>query len=234
MDAAPTQPLDHGLHRDLGLLAPAGCGELAVASVDGDDEPLAELRDGLVEEVDVGIRGGSDHDARRAGFDHVPDRFDRPQAAADLYGHVEFTGDPLDVLEVRRRAGARAVEIDNVEIASPVLDPAPRGIERVGVVHGPGVEVALREPDGLAVEDVDRRQQDHARAASARVVLLCAAHSALKLASIRRPSAEDFSGWNCTPNTDPRATIVANRSPYSAVPTTCAGSAGRAAKECTW
>ena len=42
------------------------------------------------------------------------------------------------------------------------------------------------------------------------------AHIATKLSSMRSPFSDDFSGWNWTPNTDPRPTTVANRSPYSA------------------
>src|SRR5262249_24744478 len=103
--------------------------------------------------------------------------------------------------------------------------PPPGGVERVRVVLGAGVELAAGESHGLAVEDVDRRQEDHAATR---------AHSAAKLSSMLRPALEDFSGWNWTPNTEPRATIVANRSRYSVVPTMSAVSAGRAANECTW
>ncbi len=71
------------------------------------------------------------------------------------------------MLEVRRGAAPGAVEVDDVQRPRAVVDPALGGVERVGVVDGLRVEVPLVEAHRLAVEDVDRRQQDHARAAQA-------------------------------------------------------------------
>ncbi len=127
------------------------------------------------------------------------------------------------MVEVHRGARARAVEVDDVQLARAGLHPPARGVERIGVVHRALVELALGEAHGLALEDVDGRQQDHARTPAA------PAHTATKLSSMRSPFREDFSGWNWTPNTDPRPTIVAKRSPYSVVPTTASWSLGRAA-----
>jgi len=58
--------------------------------------------------------------------------------------------------------------------------------------------------------------------------------SATQFASSRRPSCEDFSGWNWAPRNEPWATSEAKRSPYSALPSTSAGSSGTATKLCTW
>ncbi len=99
------------------------------------------------------------------------------------------------MLKVDGLAAAGAVEIDDVECARASGDPPPGSLERIGVINGLRVEVALRQPHGLAVEDVDRRQEDHAPAEA--VVAACAAcppHMRTKLPSIRRPCAEDFSG----------------------------------------
>jgi hypothetical protein len=43
-----------------------------------------------------------------------------------------------------------------MERARPLLDPRLGGLQRVVVVNGLAREVALHEPDGLAVADVHR------------------------------------------------------------------------------
>jgi hypothetical protein len=60
------------------------------------------------------------------------------------------------VVQVGRLALARPVEVHDVELAGAGLDPRARGLERVVDVHGLAREVALLEPHGLAVADVDR------------------------------------------------------------------------------
>ncbi len=124
-----------------------------------------------------------------------------------------------------RRAGAGAVEVDDVQEARAGLDPGAGGVERVGVVGRGVLEDALDQADRLAVHDVDRGVEDHACATAANWA---------KLRSMRSPSREDFSGWNWAAITLPRSTIEAKRSPYSLRPTTSLASAGRQAKECTW
>ena len=115
---------------------------------------------------------------------------------------------------LRERAGAGA----------PLLGIC-LGLQRIVGVDGLVLEAALDQPHRLPVEDVDGRVEDQAATF---------AHRRAKLASSASPSAEDFSGWNCTPYTLPRATIETKGSPYSPRPTTSAGSAGRQANECTW
>ena len=138
---------------------------------------------------------------------------------------VQYGGDPPQMLERPRLARLGAVEVDDVEDARARVHPAPGGLERVVVVDGAVLEAALDEAHRLPLEDVDGRVEDHAATR---------AQTAVKLRSSASPSREDFSGWNCTPDTVPRSTIEAKRSPYSATPTTSAGSAGRQANECTW
>ena len=177
-------------------------------------------------------------DAGGAGGERRADRLGGAQPAADLHRHVDSRRDPLDVLEVRRRAGARAVEVDDVQRPRAVVDPAswPRRADRRRR-RSAGVEVAAREPHRLAVEDVDRRQQDHARAAAGRGAAAPPQPrtGATKFASSASPSPEDFSGWNWTPNTlsarddrrEPLA-VLGRRRPRRP------GRVGRAASECTW
>jgi hypothetical protein len=112
------------------------------------------------------------------------------------------------VVEVRGRAVAGAVEVDDVQPFGAALHPRARGAERVGVVDGLGAEVALAQADGLAAADVDRGVEDHAVAG-----VPTRSQAALKLASSLSPCREDFSGWNWTPKTFSRATALTKRSP---------------------
>ena len=82
--------------------------------------------------------------------------------------------------------------------------PAPRGVDRVGVVGGLALVVALQQPHGLAAADVDRRVEDHAGTD---------AQTPAKLESSRSPAALDFSGWNWTPKTLSRSAAQAKRAP---------------------
>ncbi len=74
------------------------------------------------------------------------------------------------------------------------------GRGRVLVVDLLRVEIALDEPHGVAAEDVDRRVEVH-RASVAAAALGSSASMQIcaKFASSRKPAAEDFSAWNCTP-----------------------------------
>ena len=76
-----------------------------------------------------------------------------------------------------------------MEDAGPGLDPAPRRVERIGVVHGPLLEVPTCETNRFTFENVDRRVEDHAATPCA-----CLAQTDAKLRSSARPCVEDFSG----------------------------------------
>ena len=73
-------------------------------------------------------------------------------------------------------------------VRAPARDPTQRSLQRICVVHGLGVELAAGQTHRLALQDVDRRQQDHARAAAGRG---CAEDArrlmATKFSSMRRP-----------------------------------------------
>ena len=100
--------------------------------------------------------------------------------------HVPHNQPPPQVLEIRRAALDRAIEVDDMQRARALVDPALRGVERVVVVDRFAREVALHQADGLAAANVDGREEYHSA-------------SAVKLRSSRSPSGPDFSGWNCTP-----------------------------------
>ena len=124
----------------------------------------------------------------------VVERVERSQPAAVLHGHAQLARDPPQVLEVHGLPALGAVEVDHVQEAGARVDPAARGRQRVLVVDLLRVEVALDQAHGVAAEDVDRRVEVHVARSTRAVVQMRA-----KLASRRRPAAEDFSGWNWTP-----------------------------------
>ena len=154
---------------------------------------LSKPRHRLVQEVDVLVGGGSEQDTRRAGGDRFPDRLDRTQAATDLDRDWHLCRDTPDVLEIDRRAVARAVEVHHMQLAGALVHPRARRLEGVVDVDGLLLEVPLPEAHRLAAANVDRRQEDHAARRSAEAAIL------VKLASRRSPFSLDFSGWNCVP-----------------------------------
>ncbi len=129
-------------------------------------------------------------------------------AAAVLHRDVEGLDDALHDGEVDELAGARGVQVDDVEGLRALVLPEPRQRDRVVAEHGDVVEVAAPQAHGLAALDVDGREDDHEARTS------CLARST-KLASRRRPTTELFSGWNCIAHTviagdggDHRAAVV--------------------------
>ena len=151
--------------------------------------------DRLVQEVLIAQRRGAEHHPRRAGVEHGLDRFRAAQASAHLHGHIHLTHDPPYVFEVHRVATAGAVEVDDVQRPGARLHPAPGRVQRIGVVDRRLIELPPRQPHRLALENVDRRQQDHVRSAAAGCAGAASErHSATKPSSIRSPCAEDFSG----------------------------------------
>ncbi len=79
-----------------------------------------------------------------------------------------------------------------MEVLRTSIGPAPRRIDRIVVVSGFTVVIALGEAHRLAGADVDGRQEDHPAAS------LSAPSSSMqiraKFSSSRSPAALDFSG----------------------------------------
>ena len=92
------------------------------------------------------------------------DRVGVAQPAADLDRALDRGGDPPHRLEVLRLTRLGAVEVDDVQELGPFAGPALRRVDRVGVVGGLALVVALQQPHRLAAADVDRRVEDHAAA----------------------------------------------------------------------
>ena len=148
----------------------------------------------LLEQVRIGECGRPEQHARGPGPQGVAHRLRRAQAPAELDVDVQFGADAAQLLEVDGLAAAGTVEVDHVQVARPRFDPGAGGGQRVGLVDRARGEVATHQAHRAAVEDVDRRIEPH------RLLSVgAAAQMRVKLASRRRPAAEDFSGWNWTP-----------------------------------
>ena len=102
---------------------------------------------------------------------------------------------------------------------APRVHPRARRRQRIVVVDGLLVEVALREPHGAARRGCRSPGRGSRRAP--------ASQTRAKLRSSASPSREDFSGWNCTPKTVPRADDRDEPLAVLAAPSTSASSAGR-------
>ena len=130
-----------------------------------DDHAVAEGAEHVVEEVDVGERGGAEDHALGAGAQRVADR-----GAASAGRRRTGPGTWSSAVICSRwssdfgEPGAGAVEVDDVQEARAGLDPRARGLQRRVLVDGRLVEVALDQAHGLALGDVDRRVEDHAAA----------------------------------------------------------------------
>ena len=107
-------------------------------------------------------------------------------ASARAFGHVAGLG----VKKVHFGTGTSELLVAMRDVGADVI--------------GVDYRLPLDEANRLPVEDVDGRVEDHAGVR---------AQIAVKLASIRSPWTEDFSGWNCAPNTLSRATTLANAAP---------------------
>ena len=67
-------------------------------------------------------------------------------------------GDPLQHAEIGRTGGFRSVQIDQMQTSCAALLVPQGGVERIFVIDGFSVVVALREPDALAADQVDGRE----------------------------------------------------------------------------
>ena len=126
-------------------------------------------------------------------------------------GTLAAVGDAPHVLEVHRLPRARPVEVDDVQRLGPALDPAPRGVEGVGVERGLTVVVALHQAHRACRRGC--RSPDRGSRRQAATGWQAAANPA----SSSSPAVLDFSGWNWAPRIESRSTTAAKRSPHSAV-----------------
>ena len=116
-------------------------------------------------------------------------------------GDVQRLDDAFHDREVRQLAGARRVEVDDVQRLGALVLPVARQLHRVVAEHGDVVEVTATQAHRLAGLDVDGGEHDHEVPASRWTL-------ATNPASRASPTLELFSGWNCTAQTLSRATAA--------------------------
>src|SRR4029077_15566728 len=104
-------------------------GDHSVARVDRDREAVGVTVDEAADELRIVDRRGPDDDARRAGLRESLRGVEVAYAAARLDLDREAIGDRPGGVEFRRLAGARAVEVDDVEPFGSVGDELARGLE---------------------------------------------------------------------------------------------------------
>ncbi len=142
-------------------LAPAGNRHLAVLGIDAGGEHIGVLRQRLFGEVRVGNQRGSQHHARNARSRKAIDGFQVADAAAHLDLQAGFLDDALDGIDVLGDAAAGTVQVHNMDPGSALFLELGSLRNRILVVHGNGVVVALGQADCLAAKDIDSRKQIH-------------------------------------------------------------------------
>ena len=167
----------------------------------------------VFDEGGVADRGGAEHGERGAEREEAVDRGAIAQAAADLDGDRAGPDDLGDQRELARLA-ERAVEVDDVEAIGAAGRELADQLDRPVVEHGGAVAATLLEADGAAGEQVDRREQLHARST--------------KLRSICSPTDWLFSGWNWQANRLSRRIAAVSGMPCSVSSTTSDRSSGTA------
>ena len=162
-------------------------GDHAAAAVHADDETIAELVQGRLEKI-AGGDGGRTHDHPvDAGLGDARETRGAAHATAVLHGDVERRDDAFDGADVGHLAGARRIEVDDVQRLGAFGLPAPRQLHGVIAEHGDVIEVPAPQAYGLAALYVHRRKDDHEACTSLRT-------RSTNPASRRSPVRELFSG----------------------------------------
>src|SRR5690606_5954804 len=218
-----------------GQLRPAVGGDLAVARIQADDDVAREGRAGVAEEARVLDRRRADDHVGDAVVQVVLDRVQVADAAADLHrdGFIDGVHDGLDGGAVAWLAGHGAVQVHQVQAASPLGDPLVGHGGGVFGKHGGLVQVALAQAHTLPVFEVDGGDEQHDRRGRCGKGAVPGAGrfqgcQRVKLRYIRSPGAALFSGWNCTAKILPSAMAQQNGRPWWLMPAVSAGSSGTA------
>ena len=162
LDALIGQAADgvDGVHASV-RLGPAVTDGSAVTDVDGDSDPCGPVYRHQLAGERRGRQGrGPDDRPGRPALDDLGHGPGIAQAARDLDPNTlpDCRGDGRDDRAMRRDAGPGGVEIDDVQPRRARRRELERGRDRIRVVCGLPVEVALGEPDHASPTQVDRRQ----------------------------------------------------------------------------
>src|SRR5262249_6574456 len=146
------------------------------------------------EHARVERRYGPEHRPARPRVERSLERGQIAEAAAHLDGDGRHRGHYRpDQRGLAGRPVEGSVEIHNVQALGPALRPTPRHRHRIVAEDRGAVGPTLDEPHAPAPLEVDRRDDDHAPAASAPLA------SRAKFARSRSPQPWLFSGWNWVP-----------------------------------
>ena len=160
------QQVAHGLARagQPAVRLRLGHAPLADAVVEPDRDASGPAPGAPHREVRVLQGGRAEHDPLHARLQHLGDRLLRADAAAGLHpdalGRRRQADDVAQYGALVRHAGARRVEVDDVDPAGAAGDVARRQRVRVAVALL-AVEVALGQAHGRAGAQVDGREQLH-------------------------------------------------------------------------
>ena len=187
--------------------------------VDRDDDRLTAVSSGQCRDQ-LGVRecGGVDADLVGARLDSRVRVVFFPDTAADTQRQKDFAGYGLNGFGERLPLFDRGSDVENHDLVDALAVVAPRQCGRVTGVS-----------EALEVDALDDRPVTHIET---RDDAFGQAHETFrrKFRRMRRPTSDDFSGWNWTPPIWSRSTAAANSTPYRVAPTQSA--VRGAANEC--
>src|SRR5262245_59599516 len=106
-----------------------------------------------------GVR--ADYDALGAPAQRLGDVFVGAQTAAELARYARCGDDAADALAIDRPPLLGTVQVDDVEIGRPLLDPTTSHGGGISAKDSFSVVIALSQPHALAAAHVDGRQYEH-------------------------------------------------------------------------
>ena len=109
----------------------------------------------------IAHRRGADDDAVDTLAEPGVHRRHVAHAAAELHRNADGFQNAIDRVGIHRPAGEGAVEIDDVQIGKALHLERARLRRRVAMKHGGARHVALLQPHGQALFQIDGRKQDH-------------------------------------------------------------------------
>jgi len=140
-------------------------------------------------------RRRADDDALDAAVEPRARIAKRAYAATDLDAEISPRQSAHD-FRFHGATAARALQIDNMQTRASFDIQRVEHLFRRTIAGNPG-ELASRQPHGVSLEHVDRRDHVHW----------------MKFLKRRRPATDDFSGWNCTPKILSLRTAAVNAPP---------------------
>ena len=135
---------------------------LPVASVHANCYLAWEVSHGCTHEGRVAHGDGAKHRAGSSGTQHIADRLQRSDSAADLYGNrAGEANDLAHELGVHGSGAACGVQVHDVNPVSSGIQEVASCFTRILVVNRFAGEVALDEVHALAAANVDGRVDVH-------------------------------------------------------------------------